>query len=539
MKSLVVLDRFKGLFEKLGFNYPAMRRILQIKLLMDGRRAPTIVGNSRKKDKKNQFIGSLWLYLLMGGFSSVFLAIGNNSFFQVSFIFGIFMFMIMTSLIADFSSVLLDTRDRSILATKPVDRRTIAMAKTLHILFYMFFVTGALAIVPLGVGVVKHGIGFALLFLIELILMDLLIVVFTALIYLVILKFYDGERLKDLINYVQIGLTVALAVGYQFLVRLFDFMGLQAELQPEWWQFLIVPVWFGAPFEVLLHGNGQSMLVLLSLLSVFVPILAFLLYVKLMPLLENNLQKLSDPGRGKKAGQGKWPKRLSRLLCANPEEEVFFRFAWTMLGNEREFKLKVYPTLGLSLIFPFLFMFMNGATDGLYGLAKTRMYLFIYFSALLVPTVVMMLKYSGSYKAAWIYRALPIGDMLPVYRGTLLAAAARLIMPLYALEALIMALLFGADILPDLLVAGLAILVFTVLSFAYLSKGLPFSERFEAAQQGEGVRMIPLYFLLAGLGFIHFMATKVSYGIYVYAAILPAANWILWRKLFGKLSRRE
>ncbi|MBQ4900369.1 hypothetical protein KB559_16145 [Paenibacillus sp. Marseille-P2973] len=544
MRTLWVLDRFKGVFGKFGVDYPVMRRILQIKLTMDGRRVPTIIGKARNKDQadrgkingteKNQFFSSLWLYLIFGAFSSMFVGLGDNFIFQMSLIFGIFMFMIMTSLISDFSSVLLDIRDRNILSTKPVNRRTIAMAKMLHICFYMFFLTGAIAIVPLGVGLVRHGIGFFLLFVAELILMDLLIVVITALIYLAVLKFFDGEKLKDFINYVQIGLTIVIALGYQLLIRLFDFVDLQqAVFQPKWWQFVIVPVWFGAPFETLLHGDNSISYLLFSLLALCVPILTFLLYIKLMPSLERNLQKLADPGSRKKEGAGKWLKSISHLLGSSPQEEVFFRFAWTMMGNEREFKLKVYPSIGFSLIFPFIFLFTSGRERGLSGLPGTKLHLFIYFCALLVPNVILMLKYSRSYKAAWIYRVLPIGDRVPVYRGTLMAAVVRLILPLYAVEAVVFVILFGAEIVPDLIVAGLAILAYSVLSFAYLSKALPFSERLETAQQGEGMRMIPLMLLLGGFALVHYAATLVSFGVYVYAALLLAANWVLWQRAFS------
>ncbi len=539
MRSLRVLDRFRKLFDKLGVNYPVMRRILQVKLTMDGRRVPTIIGKSRKKDQqdggteKNQFFGSLWLYLIFGAFSSMFVALGDNFIFQMSLVFGIFMFMIMTSLISDFSSVLLDIRDRNILSTKPINRRTIAMAKMLHICFYMFFLTGAIAVVPLVVGLIRHGVGFFLLFLAELIVMDLLIVVFTALIYLGVLKLFDGEKLKDFINYVQIGLTIGIALGYQLLVRLFDFVDLQVMFHPKWWQFVIVPIWFGAPYEVLLHGDFHPLYLLFSLLAVCVPILAFMLYLKLMPSLEKNLQKLADPGSRKKEGTGKWLRTISGLLGSSPQERVFFRFAWTMMGNEREFKLKVYPSLGFSLIFPFIFLLTSGMEHGLSGLPGTKLYLFIYFCAMLVPNVILMLKYSGSYKAAWIYRVLPIGDFTPVYRGTLIAAVVRLILPLYAVIGTVFAILFGANIIPDLIVAGLAILAYTVLSFAYLSKALPFSERFETAQQSDGLRMIPLMLLLLGFGMVHFAATLVSFGVYVYAAVLLAANWVLWQKAFS------
>lgn len=41
-------------------------------------------------------------------------------------------------------------------------------------------------------------------------------IVITALIYLFILRFFNGEKVKDIINFVQIALTIVMTIGYQF-----------------------------------------------------------------------------------------------------------------------------------------------------------------------------------------------------------------------------------------------------------------------------------------------------------------------------------
>src|SRR5690606_2416036 len=144
------------------------------------------------------------------------------------------------------------------------------------------------------VGLIKHGVIFSLVFLLMLILMDLLVVVLTAMLYLAVLRFFDGEKLKDMINYVQIGFTIAITIGYQLLIRLFDIVHFDVVFQPKWWQVFIAPVWFGAPFEVLLKGSRDPLFIGFTLLALLVPILAILIYIKLMPSLERNLQKLAD-----------------------------------------------------------------------------------------------------------------------------------------------------------------------------------------------------------------------------------------------------
>ncbi|MDI6603580.1 MAG: hypothetical protein QME35_00300 [Thermoanaerobacteraceae bacterium] len=290
--SLKILDKFRLFFEKIDVDYYTMRKVLQVKLTMDGRRVPTIMSNSSKSKKylsnenRNNFTLSLLIYGLFSLIFVPFILMKHNFIFQMSFVFGFLMFMLMTSLISDFSSVLLDIKDKNIIYSKPVKAKTLNMAKFIHISIYMFSITFALTGIPLIVALIRHGIIFFLLFLSEIILMDLFVIVITALLYLLILKFFDGEKLKDIINYVQISLAITIAIGYQLLCRLFDFVNFNAVFTPKWWQYFIIPTWFASPFEVILHKNYNFNYILFTVLAIIVPIISFAIYLKLIPQFE-------------------------------------------------------------------------------------------------------------------------------------------------------------------------------------------------------------------------------------------------------------
>lgn len=535
-KVLKFLDKFKGFFEKIGVDYYMMRKILQVKFIMDGRRVPTAIGNSSKKKKENKdennFIKSLWVYGLIGIIIIPLVCFGKNFMFQMSFVFGILMFMIMTSLISDFSSVLLDIRDKNIIGSKPVNSKTLSMAKTIHVLIYMFFITISISGLALITSLITNGILFFIIFLFETILMDLFIVVITALLYLFILKFFDGEKLKNMINYIQIILSITIAVGYQLIGRLFNFVNLNVIFTPKWWQYFIVPMWFGAPFEMLLHRNYNIYFIIFSILAIVVPMISIIIYIKLIPVFERNLQKLNNNSKKTKEENKKFLNILSKIICANKQERIFFRFASDMMKNEREFKLKVYPSLGFSLIFPFIFMLNDLKDKGWSGIASSKMYLNIYFCALLLPTAVMMIKYSGKYKGAWIYKIIPNKDVSSIFKGTLKAFIVRLLLPVYSIEAVIFMAIFGVKIFPDLILVFLNIMLFTVMCFKVTEKALPFSEEFGVSQGSEGLTMIPLMIILGVLAFIHYKYTSVNYGVYVFSVIILVVNIVLWKKAF-------
>ncbi|MBO1914715.1 hypothetical protein J4G37_59060, partial [Microvirga sp. 3-52] len=68
------------------------------------------------------------------------------------------------------------------------------------------------------------------------------------------------------------------------------------------------------------------------------------------------------------------------------------------MKKEREFKLKVYPGIGIALVFPFIFIFTELSERSLADISTGRTFLFIYFCNFLIPMTVHMLKFSGSYK---------------------------------------------------------------------------------------------------------------------------------------------
>lgn len=251
-KSLAVVNRLRGVYEKLGVDYEMMKLILETKLTMDKRREPTITMNNKNSDEKdNNFGKALILYGVMGGFMSILIMIKHNIMIQMAVYFGFFMFVIGTSFIADFAYVLLDVRDKNLLGITGVSSKTINAAKITNILIYMTKLSLAYG----GVGILvslRHGILFTLVFILEIILINLFMILITAFIYYLVLKFFNGEKLKDIINGVQIVLTIGIMVMYQLVGRVFDFLDVGSRFTiTSWWQGFIAPLWFAAPLEII------------------------------------------------------------------------------------------------------------------------------------------------------------------------------------------------------------------------------------------------------------------------------------------------
>lgn len=533
-KFVKVLDLFKPIFNRMDVDYQTLRSILNMKLVLDTRRTSTVLqAGAKQKKERNNFLYSLGFYLLIGLIMIPFIIIGDNYFFQMSMVFGVFMFFMMTSLVADFSSVLLDLRDKEILLSKPISSQTLNVAKFLHIAYYIFMTSLALMGPALLVSLFRKGFLFFLLLLLEIVLIDLFLIVVTGILYLLILRFFDGEKLKDIITYVQIGLTMFITVGYQLLARVFTFVDLdKITFEAGAWTYLLPPIWFSAPFELVFNSNSEISVIVYSLLALLVPIAAIVFYVKSIPEFESNLQKLNDTG-GIRRDEGRLARFLSKLFTEDEEERNLYSFARNMMKNEREFKLKVYPNLGFGLIFPFLMMLPTVMDSTLVEIRNSSNFLNLYLIAFVILGIVQFLPYSSDYAGAFVFRVTPIKDTSSIYKGALKAGFIHLFTPVFLFESIIFLFIFGLRIVPDLILIYLNISIATVLIYKIINKDIPFSRDFERVRKGKFVEV----FLASSVVFVfflaHFFALEIKFGIYIFILVSIFINILVWKKGFN------
>ncbi|WP_061316839.1 hypothetical protein [Clostridium botulinum] len=544
-KILKFVDKFKFIYEKLGVNYASMRTILKLKLLMDNRRVPTIYKDRENENKKNTFKKSLFLYGLMGVFLAVFIFIPSPMIVKMSINIGAIMFLIMTTMIADFSSVLLDIRDKNILNTKPLDPKTINAAKTTHILIYITSIAGAIAGPTLIGGLIKYKFKFFIIFFFQIILLSFFTIFITSILYYFILKIFDGEKLKDIINYFQIVLSIVLALGYQIIPRVFDFTGVSVNFKIKWWSYLVPPVWFAAPYSLIIEHNSGRDYVLLSIMCVAIPIIIFGIYYKfIVPYFEENLQKL-DSSISKKGSveeaKGVRHKGYASIFCRDKIENVFFRFSRNMISTERKLKLKLYPTLTFAVIFPFIMLIgsfskYESVSQAFNEFSKGNYYFSIYLSVLMLVVSIELLSQSEKYKGSWIYIVLPIDNPGKIQKGALKGFIFRYIFPVFLSVCIIFLIICGLRILPDIIVMFFSMMILIVTVQSLYRKELPFYKDFQS--NGEG--SITTVLVSGGLTGIFFglhklirSLIKYSFNIYIYIGVLIIINMILWKKIFN------
>lgn len=538
-KVLKILDKLRFFYEKSGVDYDILRLIINTKLTMDGRRKATVFNNERKKKKgeSNEFYKSLILYAFIGIFFGLTLIFRINMMYQMSIYFAAIMFMILTVFISDFSYVILDVKDKSIIYTKGIDSKTINAAKITHVCIYIIYLTLSLVGFSFLLSF-KYGIAFFLIFLIEIILIDIFMIMITALLYLLVLKFFDGEKLKDMINYVQTILSIFMVIIYQILPRIFQFIDLDKIVYTyKSWHILVPPMWFAAPLSII-DGEGITVYkIIMSILSLIIPIISLIVYLKLTPTFEKYLQKLNNNNEKSKE-KNKLILKISKLVCKDKIERAFFKFSVQIINSEREFKLKVYPNIALGITLPFIFMlvgFRGGSISSIRNnLVNSSLYLSIYAFTLIIPNIVVMLKYSEKYSGAWIYEVAPIKNISSIYKGVIKGMFFKLVIPPYILISILFIIIYSEGVIKHLIIVFLSIILITILNFLISSKSYPFSEKFEGTNNGSsvGIAILSIVFILVAL-MLHILSNFFNIGIYIYGLVLLIIDVILWNTAFN------
>jgi ABC-2 type transport system permease protein len=538
---LAVFDTFAWLLRKLGVDYRQFRAILEAKLTIDtrSRRAGVETQQSRRKSPKNVFVWTLFFNALMGAFIGITVAVADSPLVGMTIEHSFVMLMVGMILIADYSTVLLDTADSQILQPRPVSNRTILVARLAHITTYLTLLTLSLAAGAFVAGTVKYHWLLPLVFGVTLIAATLFVLSVVAVLYLLLMRFINEEKLRDLITYVQIAMTVVLVGLWQLVPRMMDMRRLkERRIDDARWIYFYPPTWFAAPTD-LLAGNAAGPQLILTALAVGGPLVALLVVLWLAPAFRVTPESAVSAARpfdppAARGQRSNLAETLATIVIRRPSERPLFGFIWRLTARDRQFKRRTYPGFAFIFIFAAIFMLRDdqGLSHALATLGETKKYLLLlYFAGLMIPSAVANIRFTEQPEAAWIYAAAPLEQP-----GVVLAAAVKvlmlqLIVPTFVLITALTLVLWGPRIIPDIILAFCATLVVCWLHAFLLGRALPFSEPFGAMEaSGRLVRSLLLFVGPAAFGLAHYGLTFVPYGVAAGVPIAIGLNFLVARQ---------
>ncbi len=532
---------FGWCFRLLGVNVDQFLAVLEVKLRMDGRRRRIGMETGRRKSTRNSLVITVLTYTFLGAMLSLVLLKISSPLAGMTVVHAAIMMMIAMSLISDFSSVMLDTTDNVVLLPRPIDGRTLLCARIAHIVTYLSMLTLSLSAGTFVTGTITYHPLFGLVFLGTLICSVCLVVCAVNLFYLAVLRFADQDKLRDVVVYVQIALSIVFFGGYQLLPRLMDMTALDTlRIDDRWWIYFFPPAWLAGPIDLLASRAGTPQQVL-TFLAVAVP-LAGLWAIVLVggPRFTEGLRRLSaspTARRGARANAARrdpFLRRLSRFVCGRGIQGAAFELVWRMCSRDRPFKLRTYPSMAMMGMVGVILLVTSDDTvvESIAKLADSKAYVFLlYYGCLFIPMPAMIVRYSDQHEAAWIYEAMPLAKPGDVLMATLKTILVRFALPFTALVAIVAIAIWGVRLLPDVVLAIEGTLLVSVTQAIVVGRRFPFSEEYHVAESsGKLFRSMIFMGLPVMLATVHFGLSILPGGVLVGIVLVGLICAAVWRQ---------
>lgn len=533
--SLKILDLFRPLFEAFGVEYEKMRLIVNMKLTLDKRK-------NNSSENKNSLMQSVILYLIIGLVASRIIVMPLDIMTKMTVLFALIFVMLLTCFITDFSSVILDTYDRHIIGITDVKDITLNMAKIVHIIIYISIMSFSISAFSILMILMAYNIGFCLLFILCMILMDFLLIMMTSVIYYLLIKIFKGEKLKDVLNLFQIFMILVFSIMYYLITSSLSDIQINYTFSIKAYDLFIPFMWFASLFCVAFYGKIETLYIIMSILGIIVPILSIFIYIKLTPAFERNLEKLEQVSYNEKDSKTKksFVSKLGNKICKNNEEKSFFEFIYTNLSRDREFKTRVYPTLASGIIMPLVLLIVTydrsmSIMEYLKSLSTTNNFLNIYLAVILLQNCILLLKYSKEYEASFIYDVLPISKKKNIYSAEFKVIIIKLFVPVFIIIGIPYLILFKAKFIVHLLIAFVSTIFISMGTFRANDKSLPFSEDYAVTANTSN-----FFNIIKSIGFVgaavllhYLIILKAPYIFSVaYLILLILIMKIIWNKVF-------
>lgn len=537
------------LYTRLGVNVTQLESILTTKLILDDRRPRSVMQGTGGKEKKPPSMATLSTMLLsavMGVVFLVFLFMGSDMVTRLTLYFSLFFVLLSLTLITDFTSVLIDVRDNFILLPKPVNDKTIVVARLLHIFIHLCKIVLPMCLPGLIYLGNSKGLYGALLFLLLIFLLSAFSIFFINAVYIGILKFTTPRRFQAIITYVQIVFAITIYGGYQLVPRLMSgFVSGNFSVESISWINALPLYWLAQSWNLLYTFSGSPAAVSTGVAGILFPLLCMAVVVKyLAPSFNRKLSLLSASDSGAKKAVVRKSKKektaavfFSRLVTVNAVEKASFVFTWKMTARSREFKLKVYPSMGYVAVYAAYLFFSNknlqlSQLADASGAGKWMVLSVLYLSVFLLSMAIGQVVYSDKYKASWIFYTSPVAQPGRLVTGMAKAVLLKFYFPIVAVIFALAIPFGGIGIVPNLLL-GVSNVVLIVAVLLYTGKHyFPFSAlQSTNAKTGSFLQSIFVFAIAGLIAFGHFIVYGLLPVVMLCTALSMGAVWLLFDSL--------
>lgn len=500
---------FRWLIEKMGADYNQFIILLKLKLTLDNRNVKRISGKQEKTQTRVLFWQSV-SQIFIGSLFALFLSMVKSQFTYYYFSHTFIMAMMAMMIISEFTTILFDTSENAIIQPLPVKGNTISLARNAHVFAYLSLMAFNLSFLSIVLAISKFGIVSGAIFVFTVFLNAMFTLFLANILYLAIMRLARGEQLKNLLMYFQIAIAILFMAGYQFGLNMVDKTVFENMVLPvHWYTFFVPPAFFSGFIEAFASGHFSSTDIIFILETIVIPAAAVYFTGKyLTPVFNRKLLELEQGDRNSKvktevSGRSIWLKTMMWLFAYGSAEKASFKLMWKMTGRERLFLQTLLPSYGYIIIMIVLPFFTK--KSGSVELGETDKYLFLLYAFLFIAATLPVALLNGNNKqAAWIFKSIPLGSPAELFKGFINAAFARFFIPLYIAVSVVVCVIWGIKVLPDVIIALMSIYFFTLLFYFLQHPYFPFSFEKSASSGGAGfIKVFGILILAAVVGFLH------------------------------------
>ncbi|MFN4145138.1 MAG: hypothetical protein ACK4GN_04880 [Runella sp.] len=531
------LDRFRSVFEWLGADYEQLRLIVSLKFLIQNR-TPSSLFNSYNKDKNpNQ---SFWLVCALILFINAIVGLTiffiDQPYYGLIFPFSYALVMSVMVFVSDFSTTLLDTSDNIIILPRPVQARTIMLARLVHIGSYLLLISFSALLFPIIYAGFKYGPLAAVVCILLTVLQAMIALFVTTLLYMLLIRVMPEERVKDIVSYFQIVFTVVVTLGYQMIGRFFSWIDKDSMgISPETWHYFWPPFWASGTVQWIVKPSEDWSLMIVLALSI--PFLSVLILNYLSPTFNHALATLGtgDTQKLLKTTSNRrksWISKWASICTKSGVERAIFELSWKITARDRRFKLRTYPIFGYMI--PVIFIAFKSVFRSLNNNEElSEEYLFpIYMSITVILMFYQQTFFSDDYKASWVYFVTPHSSPRDVLVGNLKVIILKFFTPFYLLSAVPIWWFWGWRVLDDLLLCYGVALTAVMLEVVFKdSFKIPFSKSPETLKElSQTSTLVGLMILLPISGLAHWGLTQLPYGVSAACLVVAFGVYSLYRR---------
>ena len=540
IKANQYLRPIKFLIEKSGADFMQVAHLVDLKLLLDNRKKlPKSRGKS--KDPKNSIFRQSIGYIVVGIFIILTLFRTNDPFFFIFTCQLMLMLMNTMTMLAEYSVSLFNTRDNNLILPLPANSQTVGWARVTHILLYLLLLSFSMMMPCVIFVMIKFTLITGILFFFSIFLTTLFTLFFTVFIYLALLKVTSGEKLKDVMMYLQVFFTIGIMLSYQIVPRYMSSLDNESLTVTKNWLYLIIPpAWFTS-FSTI-YNQFDKINIINSIVAITIPIIGIsTIGKKLFYGFNDKLLEFDVVSSGKTKSKRHevnskmswWFYISSMLVGVKKSETPLFKLMWKLSGRERLFKQSLLPILSYAVIMPVLISFTSGNLSNI----SSKYLPFLYFTILSSSIIPSILTIGNNKDAEWLYKILPNIQPADLFKATLKAALAKFFVPVFIIASLPLFYFKGYTAILDIIC--ILIFNFMIASFAlfYQTPYFAFTQEKSASQGGKtALKMFLIVFISLPLGFLHsFLIKKNTFYvlilIFVYALFLTLMNnnWLVKR----------